>query len=67
MWGLTSQNHHMTMRDPVVEGAGNFDHLGFPNAHPNLSTRAYISASIGNAAATAEIRSRDLRVSSRVP
>ncbi|KAH7977139.1 hypothetical protein HPB51_027000 [Rhipicephalus microplus] len=68
LWGLTSQNHHLIMRDAVVEGSGNFDHLGFFNVHPNLSTRAYnISASIGNAAATAENRTRDLRVSSRVP
>lgn len=63
MWGLTSQNHHMIMRDAVVEGSGNFDHLGFFNVHPNLSTRAYsIFASIENAAAAAGIRSRDLRV-----
>ncbi|KAH7931980.1 hypothetical protein HPB51_029596 [Rhipicephalus microplus] len=49
----------------VVEGSGNLDHLGFFNVHPNLSTRAYnISASIGNAAAEAGIRTRDLRVSS---
>ncbi|KAH8027409.1 hypothetical protein HPB51_005247 [Rhipicephalus microplus] len=68
LWGLTSQNHHMIMRDAVVEGSGNFDHLGFFNVHPKLSTRAYnISASIGNAAAAAGIRTRDLRVSSRVP
>ncbi|KAH8038713.1 hypothetical protein HPB51_002857 [Rhipicephalus microplus] len=40
--------------DAVVEGSGNFDHLGFFNVHPNLSTRAYnISASIGNAAVEA--------------
>ncbi|KAH8019748.1 hypothetical protein HPB51_021571 [Rhipicephalus microplus] len=53
----------MIMRDAVVEGSGNFDHLVFFNVHPNLSTQAYnISASIGNAAATAGIRSRDLRV-----
>ncbi|KAH8041679.1 hypothetical protein HPB51_017481 [Rhipicephalus microplus] len=51
-----------------VEGSENFDHLGFFNVHPNQSTRAYnISASIGNAAAVAGIRSRDLRLSSRVP
>ncbi|KAH8041821.1 hypothetical protein HPB51_018615 [Rhipicephalus microplus] len=47
----------MIMRDAVVEGSGNFDHLGFFNVHPNLSTRAYnISASIGNAAAAAGIK-----------
>ncbi|KAH8038015.1 hypothetical protein HPB51_020535 [Rhipicephalus microplus] len=52
----------MIMRDAVVEGSGNFDHLGFFNVHPNLSTRAYsISASIGNAAAAAGIETRDLR------
>ncbi|KAH8031160.1 hypothetical protein HPB51_013526 [Rhipicephalus microplus] len=46
----------MIMRDAVVEGSGNFDHLGFFNVHPNLSTRAYnISAYIENAAS----RSRD--------
>ncbi|KAH8039075.1 hypothetical protein HPB51_005014 [Rhipicephalus microplus] len=56
----------MIMRDAVVEGSGNFDHLGFFNVHPNLSTRAYnISASIGNAAAAAGIRTRDLRVFNR--
>ncbi|KAH8019343.1 hypothetical protein HPB51_019174 [Rhipicephalus microplus] len=56
LWGLTSQNHYLIMRDAVVEGSGNFDHLGFFNVHPNLSTRAYnISASIVNAAATAGI------------
>ncbi|KAH8025094.1 hypothetical protein HPB51_003010 [Rhipicephalus microplus] len=49
------------MRDAVLGGSGNFDYLGFLNVHPNLSTRAYdISASIGNAAAAARIRSRDL-------
>ncbi|KAH8030598.1 hypothetical protein HPB51_010429 [Rhipicephalus microplus] len=53
----------MIMRDAVVEGSGNSDHLGFFNMHPNPSTRAYnISASIRNAAAAAGIRSRDLRV-----
>ncbi|KAH8031946.1 hypothetical protein HPB51_022144 [Rhipicephalus microplus] len=52
----------MIMRDAAVEGCGNFDRLGFFNVHPNLSTRAYnISAFIGNAAAVAGIRSRDLR------
>ncbi|KAH8027165.1 hypothetical protein HPB51_003607 [Rhipicephalus microplus] len=52
----------MIMRDAVVEGSGNSDHLGFFNAHPNLSTRAYdISASIGNAAPATGIRSRDLQ------
>ncbi|KAH8023434.1 hypothetical protein HPB51_014549 [Rhipicephalus microplus] len=62
MWGLTSQNYYMIMRDAVVEGYGNFDRLGFFNVHPNLSTRAYnISASIGNAAATAGMRTRDRR------
>uniref|UniRef100_A0A224YR07 Uncharacterized protein n=1 Tax=Rhipicephalus zambeziensis TaxID=60191 RepID=A0A224YR07_9ACAR len=40
IWGLTSQNHDMIMRDAVVEGSGNFDHLGFFNVHLNLSTRA---------------------------
>ncbi|KAH8034879.1 hypothetical protein HPB51_003166 [Rhipicephalus microplus] len=44
MWGLTSQSHHMIMRDAVVEGSGNLDHLGSFNAHRNLSTRAYVSA-----------------------
>ncbi|KAH8021000.1 hypothetical protein HPB51_011556 [Rhipicephalus microplus] len=54
----------MIMRDAVVEGSGNFDHLGFFNVRPNLSTRAYNnSASIGNAAAAAGVRSRDLRES----
>ncbi|KAH8032965.1 hypothetical protein HPB51_004646 [Rhipicephalus microplus] len=57
----------MIMRDAVVEGSGNFDHLGLFNVHPNLSTRAYnISAFIGNAATAAGIQSRDLRISSRV-
>ncbi|KAH8022990.1 hypothetical protein HPB51_009594 [Rhipicephalus microplus] len=52
----------MIMRDAVVEDSGNFDHLGFFNVHPNLSTRAYnISASIGNAAAAAGIRTHDLQ------
>ncbi|KAH8030690.1 hypothetical protein HPB51_011477 [Rhipicephalus microplus] len=52
----------MIMRDAVVESSGNFDHLGFFNVHPNLSTWTYnISASIGNAAAAAEIRPRDLQ------
>ncbi|KAH8029767.1 hypothetical protein HPB51_003719 [Rhipicephalus microplus] len=56
------------VQDAVVEGSGNLDHLGFFNVHPNLSTRAYnISASIGNAAAAAGIRTRALRVSCRVP
>ncbi|KAH7942668.1 hypothetical protein HPB51_028651 [Rhipicephalus microplus] len=54
----------MIMRDAVVEGSGNFDHLGFFNVRPILSTRAYnISASIGNAAAAAGNRTRDLRES----
>ncbi|KAH8030121.1 hypothetical protein HPB51_006553 [Rhipicephalus microplus] len=53
----------MITRDAVVEGSGNFDHLGFLNVHPNLSTRAYsILASIENPAAAAGIRSRGLRV-----
>ena len=66
--GLTSQNHDMIMRDAVVEGSENFDHLMFFNVHLNLSTRASdIFASIENAAAAAGIRSRDLRVSSRAP
>ncbi|KAH8038310.1 hypothetical protein HPB51_000742 [Rhipicephalus microplus] len=52
----------MIIGDAIVEDSGNFDHLEFFNVHPNLSTRAYISASIGNVAATAGIRSRDLRV-----
>ncbi|KAH8036663.1 hypothetical protein HPB51_003553 [Rhipicephalus microplus] len=52
----------MIMRNAVVEGSGNFDHLGFFNVNPNLSTRAYnISGSIVNAAAAARIRNRDLR------
>ncbi|KAH8035584.1 hypothetical protein HPB51_007767 [Rhipicephalus microplus] len=53
---LAIQNHHMIMRDAVVEDSGNFDHLRFFNVHPNLSTRAYdISAFIGNAATAAGI------------
>ena len=37
----------MILRDAVVEDCGNFDHLGFFNGHPNVSTRAYsIFASI---------------------
>ncbi|KAH8042257.1 hypothetical protein HPB51_021341 [Rhipicephalus microplus] len=52
----------MIMKDAVVEDPANFDHLGFFNVHPNLSRRAYSTfASIANAAATAGIRSRDLR------
>ncbi|KAH7984905.1 hypothetical protein HPB51_026902 [Rhipicephalus microplus] len=52
----------MIMRDAVVEGSGNFDLLGFFNVQPNLSTWAYnISASIGNTAATAGIRTHDKR------
>ncbi|KAH8042507.1 hypothetical protein HPB51_023835 [Rhipicephalus microplus] len=52
----------MIMRDVVVEGSENFDYLELFNVPPNLSTRAYsISASIGNAATTAGIRSCDLR------
>ena len=48
----------MIMRDAVVEGSGNFDHLGFFNVHLNLSTRASnIFASTENAAAAAGIRS----------
>lgn len=44
------------------------NHLGFLNLNPDLSTRAYsILDSIENAATAAWIRSRDLRVSSRVP
>ncbi|KAH8024434.1 hypothetical protein HPB51_022943 [Rhipicephalus microplus] len=55
----------MIMRDAVVEGSGNLDHLGFFTVHPNLSTRAYnISVSIENAAAAAWIRFRDLRTAS---
>ncbi|KAH7934564.1 hypothetical protein HPB51_029068 [Rhipicephalus microplus] len=50
------------MRDAVVEGSANFDHLGLFNVHPNVNTRAYnIFASIGNAATAAGIRSRSLR------
>ncbi|KAH8023016.1 hypothetical protein HPB51_009620 [Rhipicephalus microplus] len=46
----------MIMRDAVVEGSGNFDHLGFFNVHPNLSTKAYSSfTSIENGAAAAGI------------
>ncbi|KAH7931919.1 hypothetical protein HPB51_029601 [Rhipicephalus microplus] len=53
----------MIMRDAVVEGSVNFDHKGFFNVHPNLSTRAYnIAASFGNAAAAAGVRARDLRL-----
>ncbi|KAH8039321.1 hypothetical protein HPB51_005567 [Rhipicephalus microplus] len=33
----------MIMRDAVVEGSGNFDHLGFFSVRPNLGTRAYNS------------------------
>ena len=40
IWGLTSQKHDMIMKDAVVEGSGNFDHLGFFSVHLNLSTRA---------------------------
>uniref|UniRef100_A0A6M2CW40 Uncharacterized protein n=1 Tax=Rhipicephalus microplus TaxID=6941 RepID=A0A6M2CW40_RHIMP len=55
----------MIMRDAVMEGSVDFDHVGFFNVHPNLSTRRYsIFASIGNAAAAAGIRSRDLWVNS---
>ena len=68
IWGLTSLNHDMIMRDGVVESSGNFDHLGFFNVHLNLSTRASnIFASIKNAAAAAGIQSRDFWVSSRAP
>ncbi|KAH8031797.1 hypothetical protein HPB51_020915 [Rhipicephalus microplus] len=53
----------MIMRDAVMEGSGDLVHLGIFNVRPNLSTRAYnISASIGNAAASAGIRSRGLRL-----
>ncbi|KAH8032719.1 hypothetical protein HPB51_001417 [Rhipicephalus microplus] len=31
----------MIVRHAVVEGSGDFDHLGFFNVHPNLSTRAH--------------------------
>ncbi|KAH8042450.1 hypothetical protein HPB51_023460 [Rhipicephalus microplus] len=56
----------MIMRDAVVEGSANFDHLEFFNMHPNVGTRAYnISASIENAAAAAGIRTRDLRTSDK--
>ncbi|KAH8021264.1 hypothetical protein HPB51_013939 [Rhipicephalus microplus] len=58
----------MVMKDTVVEGSGNFNHLGFCNVHPNLSARTYsIFTFIENAAAAARIRSRNLRVRSRVP
>ncbi|KAH7931957.1 hypothetical protein HPB51_029639 [Rhipicephalus microplus] len=61
---LTSQNHHTYMREAVVEGSGNINHLGFFNVHPNLSTRAYsIFAFVENATtSTAGIRFRDLRI-----
>lgn len=32
-WGFTSQNHDLIIRDAVVEGSGNFDHLDFFNVH----------------------------------
>ncbi|KAH7952649.1 hypothetical protein HPB51_028196 [Rhipicephalus microplus] len=52
----------MIMRHAMVENAGNFDYMGFSNVNPNLSTQGYsISGSIGNAAAAAMIRSRDMR------
>lgn len=34
------QNLDTIMRDSVVEGSGNFDHLGFFNVRLNLSTWA---------------------------
>uniref|UniRef100_A0A131YDZ9 Uncharacterized protein n=1 Tax=Rhipicephalus appendiculatus TaxID=34631 RepID=A0A131YDZ9_RHIAP len=37
-WGFTLPNHNMIMRRNVVEGSGNRDHVGFFNAHLNLST-----------------------------
>ncbi|KAH8042797.1 hypothetical protein HPB51_025849 [Rhipicephalus microplus] len=55
----------MIVKDVIVEGSGNFDRLGFFNVHPNLSTWAYnISAFNENPAATAGIRSHDLRITS---
>lgn len=49
-----SQNHHVVIRDTVVEGSRYFDHLGFFIVHPNLSTWAHsIFGSIENAAAAA--------------
>ena len=45
-----TQNNDMIMRDAVVEGFRNFDHLVFFNMHLNISTRASsIFASIENA------------------
>lgn len=56
----------MIVRDAVVEGSGNFAHLGFFNVH--LSTQASsILASIKNTFAGAGIQSHDLMVSSQTP
>lgn len=65
---FASNNKDMIMRDAMVDGFGNSNHLVLFDVHLNLSKwTSRISASIKNGAAADGIRSCDLHISSRAP